>query len=68
MGHAGAIIGGRSDTAAAKIAVMKECGIHVASPPGILEKQSGRSLQGERSRSEKERRRKEGGTGERGMG
>jgi len=38
MGHAGGIIEGRSDTAAAKIAVMKECGIHVASSPGDIGK------------------------------
>jgi hypothetical protein len=30
MGHAGAIVGGAEDTAAAKIAVFKECGIEVA--------------------------------------
>jgi len=29
MGHAGAIIGGKSDTAEAKMKIMKECGIHV---------------------------------------
>lgn len=36
MGHAGAIIGGKADTAAAKIEIMKECGINVVqSPAGI---------------------------------
>ncbi len=36
MGHAGAIIGGAEDTAAAKMAIMRECGIHVVdSPAGI---------------------------------
>jgi succinyl-CoA synthetase alpha subunit len=36
MGHAGAIIGGEEDTAAAKIKIMQECGIHtVASPADI---------------------------------
>jgi len=36
MGHAGAIIGGKSDTAAAKMAVMKECGIHVVESPADI--------------------------------
>ncbi|MBC8012249.1 MAG: succinate--CoA ligase subunit alpha, partial [Burkholderiales bacterium] len=33
MGHAGAIVGGHEDTAEAKIAVFKECGIEVATTP-----------------------------------
>jgi succinyl-CoA synthetase alpha subunit len=38
MGHAGAIVGGAEDTAAAKMAIMRECGIHVVdSPAGIGE-------------------------------
>jgi succinyl-CoA synthetase alpha subunit len=36
MGHAGAIIGGKGDTAAAKMAVMKECGIHVVESPAEI--------------------------------
>ena len=36
MGHAGAIIGGAEDTAAAKIAVLKECGIEVAATPSDM--------------------------------
>ncbi|GAF05616.1 succinyl-CoA ligase [Saccharicrinis fermentans DSM 9555 = JCM 21142] len=36
MGHAGAIIGGAEDTAAAKMKVMKECGIHVVESPASL--------------------------------
>lgn len=36
MGHAGAIIGGAEDTAAAKIAVMKECGIFVVESPADI--------------------------------
>ncbi len=36
MGHAGAIIGGTEDTAAAKMKVMKECGIHVVESPAEL--------------------------------
>ncbi|MGV3658339.1 MAG: succinate--CoA ligase subunit alpha [Chitinophagaceae bacterium] len=36
MGHAGAIVGGAEDTAAAKMQIMEECGIHVVqSPAGI---------------------------------
>ncbi|MFI5356544.1 MAG: succinate--CoA ligase subunit alpha [Opitutales bacterium] len=36
MGHAGAVIGGKEDTAAAKIAVFKECGIEVAVTPSDM--------------------------------
>jgi succinyl-CoA synthetase alpha subunit len=36
MGHAGAIVGGTEDTAAAKIAVFKECGIEVAATPSDM--------------------------------
>lgn len=36
MGHAGAIIGGRNDTAAAKMKVMAECGIHVVESPADI--------------------------------
>lgn len=36
MGHAGAVIGGAEDTAAAKIAVFKECGIEVAATPSDM--------------------------------
>lgn len=36
MGHAGAIIGGKTDTAAAKITAMKECGIHVVQSPAEI--------------------------------
>jgi succinyl-CoA synthetase alpha subunit len=36
MGHAGAIIGGKTDTAAAKIEIMKECGIHVVQSPADI--------------------------------
>jgi len=36
MGHAGAIIGGASDTAAAKMAIMRECGIFVVESPANL--------------------------------
>jgi succinyl-CoA synthetase alpha subunit len=36
MGHAGAIVGGAEDTAAAKIAVFRECGIEVAVTPSDM--------------------------------
>jgi succinyl-CoA synthetase alpha subunit len=36
MGHAGAIVGGHEDTAEAKIAVFKECGIEVAITPSDM--------------------------------
>jgi succinyl-CoA synthetase alpha subunit len=36
MGHAGAIIGGKDDTAAAKIKIMHECGIHIAESPADI--------------------------------
>lgn len=36
MGHAGAIIGGSDDTAAAKIKIMKACGLHVAESPANI--------------------------------
>ncbi|MGE0076571.1 MAG: succinate--CoA ligase subunit alpha [Bacteroidales bacterium] len=38
MGHAGAIIGGSDDTAAAKMKVMRECGIHVVESPADIGK------------------------------
>ncbi|MFT3738545.1 MAG: succinate--CoA ligase subunit alpha [Breznakibacter sp.] len=36
MGHAGAIIGGADDTAAAKMKIMRECGLHVVESPADL--------------------------------
>jgi len=38
MGHAGAIIGGKDDTAAAKMQIMTECGIHVVDSPANIGK------------------------------
>ncbi|WGK64424.1 succinate--CoA ligase subunit alpha [Croceiramulus getboli] len=38
MGHAGAIVGGSDDTAAAKKAVLKKCGIHVVDSPAEIGK------------------------------
>ena len=36
MGHAGAIVGGKNDTAAAKMEIMKSCGIHVVQSPADI--------------------------------
>ena len=36
MGHAGAIVGGAEDTAAAKMKIMKECGIYVVESPANI--------------------------------
>lgn len=36
MGHAGAIIGGAEDTAAAKMKIMKQCGLHVVASPAEI--------------------------------
>jgi succinyl-CoA synthetase alpha subunit len=36
MGHAGAIIGGKDDTAEAKMAIMASCGIHVVNSPAEI--------------------------------
>ncbi len=38
MGHAGAIIGGADDTAAAKMKIMSECGVHVVASPADIGK------------------------------
>ncbi|WP_106793959.1 succinate--CoA ligase subunit alpha [Aquimarina sp. Aq78] len=38
MGHAGAIVGGSEDTAAAKKEIMRECGIHVVNSPAEIGK------------------------------
>ncbi len=36
MGHAGAIVGGKDDTAQAKKAIMRDCGIHVVDSPAHI--------------------------------
>jgi len=36
MGHAGAIVGGEDDTAAAKMRILGECGIHVVNSPADI--------------------------------
>ncbi|NLN32100.1 MAG: succinate--CoA ligase subunit alpha [Flavobacteriaceae bacterium] len=38
MGHAGAIVGGKDDTAQAKMEIMRECGIHVVDSPAEIGK------------------------------
>lgn len=38
MGHAGAIVGGAEDTAAAKMKIMEECGIYVVQSPADIGK------------------------------
>jgi succinyl-CoA synthetase alpha subunit len=38
MGHAGAIVGGSDDTAQAKKAIMRDCGIHVVDSPAEIGK------------------------------
>lgn len=36
MGHAGAIVGGKNDTASAKMEIMQKCGIHVVQSPADI--------------------------------
>jgi|TARA_B110000438_G_scaffold86556_2_gene86029 succinyl-CoA synthetase alpha subunit len=38
MGHAGAIIGGKDDTASAKMKIMRKCGLHVVESPAKIGK------------------------------
>jgi succinyl-CoA synthetase alpha subunit len=38
MGHAGAIVGGAEDTAAAKMKILSECGVHVVASPADIGK------------------------------
>ncbi len=38
MGHAGAIVGGAEDTAAAKMKILSECGVHVVQSPADIGK------------------------------
>ena len=46
MGHAGAIIGGKDDTAEAKMEIMRECGLHVVVSPATIGKTMAEALQG----------------------
>jgi len=36
MGHAGAIIGGKADTAQAKKQILRDCGVHVVDSPADI--------------------------------
>jgi succinyl-CoA synthetase alpha subunit len=45
MGHAGAIIGGKDDTAEAKMNIMRDCGIHVVDSPALIGKTMKDALQ-----------------------
>ncbi|MCB9257331.1 MAG: succinate--CoA ligase subunit alpha [Chitinophagales bacterium] len=47
MGHAGAIVGGADDTAAAKMKIMSECGIHVVDSPANIGETMAKVLAGE---------------------
>ncbi len=38
MGHAGAIVGGKDDTAAAKMKILADCGVHVVKSPADIGK------------------------------
>ncbi len=44
MGHAGAIIGGTNDTAAAKMDIMRECGLYVVDSPANIGATMGKLL------------------------
>lgn len=46
MGHAGAIVGGKDDTAQAKKAIMRECGIHVVDSPAEIGKRMAEVIKG----------------------
>jgi succinyl-CoA synthetase alpha subunit len=45
MGHAGAIIGGKADTAAAKMEILASCGVHVVESPAQIGATMARVLQ-----------------------
>lgn len=47
MGHAGAIVGGADDTAAAKMKIMQECGIHVVNSPADIGKKMAEAMKAE---------------------
>lgn len=49
MGHAGAIIGGADDTAAAKMKIMKECGLIVVESPADIGETMAKALTAETS-------------------
>ena len=49
MGHAGAIIGGKSDTAEAKKAILRDCGVTVVDSPADIGAAMVQCLKGVRS-------------------
>ncbi len=49
MGHAGAIVGGKDDTAAAKMKIMEECGVHVVKSPANIGSRMAEVLRAQRS-------------------
>jgi succinyl-CoA synthetase alpha subunit len=46
MGHAGAIVGGAEDTAAAKMKILSECGVHVVASPADIGKTMAEVMKG----------------------
>ncbi len=46
MGHAGAIVGGAEDTAAAKMKILAECGVHVVDSPADIGKTMAQVIKG----------------------
>ena len=48
MGHAGAIVGGKDDTAQAKMEIMRQCGITVCASPAEIGKTMAAVLKGEK--------------------
>ena len=50
MGHAGAIIGGKDDTAEAKMRIMDECGLHVVKSPADIGETMAKALARETNR------------------
>ncbi len=46
MGHAGAIVGGAEDTAAAKMKILSECGVHVVASPADIGKTMAEAMKG----------------------
>ncbi|MFI5172570.1 MAG: succinate--CoA ligase subunit alpha [Chitinophagales bacterium] len=47
MGHAGAIVGGKADTAEAKIEILESCGIHVAESPAVIGETMAKAIKGQ---------------------
>jgi succinyl-CoA synthetase alpha subunit len=51
MGHAGAIIGGKEDTAEAKMKILEECGVHVVESPAVIGQTMQKALKGEKAKA-----------------